>query len=84
MRKCSCSQGVIIRENQCSYFYMEHTLEYIGNFTMIASMPPDMTRFKFSMQKEAVFFSLVLLLVMPGRSGAFSALGEFECFVFLL
>lgn len=44
--------------------------------TIIASMLLDMMPLSSLMQKEAMFFPAVLLFVMPGRSGAFSAVPE--------
>lgn len=45
-------------------------------WTIIASVLLDMMPLSSLMQKEPVFFSVVLLFVMPGRSRAFSAVSE--------
>lgn len=82
MRKCVCTQRFTIQENKRFYFYMVHM--HWKFCTITAPMPLDMKQLSSLMQKEAVFFSVVLLFVMPGRSWAFSAVREFKCFVFPL
>jgi hypothetical protein len=86
MEKYWCILGFIIQWKKHSYFYMDLIdLQVHCKFCIVvASMPLDMMLLSFLMQKEPVFFSVVPVFVMPGRSWAFSAVPEIHCFVFAL